>query len=336
MLTPTLLRLAATPTPSSAPTSGSSGSDTASRASDVWHWIIGAPLHIALIVVIALIARAFTVRVIDGVVRTMTSESHTHERPGADRHVNSDGITSMQLLTERRRQRAETMGSLLRSIASVLIWGLAFCLVLSELGIDLAPIIATAGIAGIALGFGAQALVKDFLSGVFMILEDQYGVGDVIDTGFATGTVEEVALRVTQIRDANGVVWYVRNGEILRIGNRSQGWSLAVVDIPLAYDENLDTVRRIVGDVGAGMLDDADLQDRLLELPLVAGIESVAGDAVIVRVTARCAPQENLAVARELRERLKTVFDEAGVRVPVLARPYPPTQPPRPTGANPT
>ena len=156
--------------------------------------------------------------------------------------------------------------------------------------------------------------MKDFLSGVFMILEDQYSVGDVIDTGFGTGTVEEVALRVTQIRDTNGVVWYVRNGEIVRIGNRSQGWSLATVDLPVAYDEDLDAVRTVVARVGAAMVEEDDLRDKLLEPPLVAGVESVAGEAVVVRVTARTAPQQSVPVARDLRERLKVAFDEAGIR----------------------
>ena len=133
------------------------------------------------------------------------------------------------------------------------------------------------------------------------------------------------------------MVWYVRNGEILRIGNRSQGWSMATVDMPIAYDENLETVRRIVATVGEEMLADEDLRERLLEAPTVAGVESVTGDAVVLRVTARAAPQEGLTVSRELRERLKDAFDEAQIRVPVLARPYHP-QPgaPRPTGGNPT
>ena len=332
MLT-TFVRLAATPSPTPVPTNApaTGTADDATFLEDVWDWLSGPPLRIILIVVLAIVARFILHRLIDGVVRTMTSEASTHERPGADRRLGVGGLSSLQLISERRRQRAETMGSLLRSIATVTIFGLAFVMVLGQLGIDLAPIIATAGIAGVALGFGAQALVKDFLSGVFMILEDQYGVGDVIDTGFAVGTVEEVALRVTRIRDANGVVWYVRNGEILRIGNRSQGWSLATVDVPVAYDEDLDAVRRVVAEVGAAMLEDADLRDRLLEPPTVAGVESVAGDAVVVRIVARAAPQESLTVARELRERTKTAFDDAGIRVPVLARPYPPS---RPTGGS--
>jgi small conductance mechanosensitive channel len=301
---------------------------------DVLEWVVAGPLQILLIVVVAIIARWITHRAINRVVRTTAVGARAHERPGADRRIAiTGGLSAGQLLTERRAQRAETLGSILRSTSTAFIFGLAFVLVLGELGIDLAPIVASAGIAGVALGFGAQTLVKDFLSGVFMIVEDQYGVGDVIDTGFATGTVEEVGLRITQVRDVNGVVWYVRNGEILRVGNRSQGWALATVDVPVSYDQDLDVVRRLVGEVGQDMVADADLRDRILDPPIVAGVEAVAGDAITVRVTCRVVPQESLTVSRQLRERLKAAFDEAGVRVPVLARPFPPGQSPGSPGA---
>src|SRR4029077_3961131 len=137
--------------------------------------------------------------------------------------------------SERRRQRAEALGSVLRSFVSVTIFSIAIMLILGELGVNLAPLIASAGIAGVALGFGAQNLVKDFITGLFMLLEDQYGVGDVVDVGEASGTVEAVGLRITTIRDARGVLWYIRNGEIVRVGNRSQGWALVVVDVPVGF-----------------------------------------------------------------------------------------------------
>ncbi|MCA1672362.1 MAG: mechanosensitive ion channel family protein, partial [Actinobacteria bacterium] len=123
--------------------------------------------------------------------------------------------------TERRSQRARTIGSLLRSVSSFMIYGIAFIMVLAEFGVDVAPILASAGVLGLAIGFGAQNLVRDFLSGIFMMLEDQYGVGDTVDLGEATGDVEAVGLRITTIRDVSGTVWYVRNGEILRVGNFS-------------------------------------------------------------------------------------------------------------------
>src|SRR5262245_42889011 len=136
---------------------------------------------------------------------------------------------------ERRRQRAEALGSVMRNLASVTIFAVTAMLVLAELGVNLAPLIASAGIVGVALGFGAQNLVKDYIAGIFMLLEDQYGVGDVVDFGEADGTVEAVGLRITTIRDGRGVLWYIRNGEIVRVGNRSQGWSLVVVDVPVGF-----------------------------------------------------------------------------------------------------
>ncbi len=138
------------------------------------------------------------------------------------------------------------MGAILKSTSTFAISAMAILTVMGLLGLPLGPLLASAGVGGVALGFGAQSLVKDFLSGIFMIVEDQYGVGDVIDTGEAIGTVEDVTLRVTRLRDGNGVVWYIRNGEIVRIGNRSQGWSTAVVDTAVAYDEDID--RAISGD----------------------------------------------------------------------------------------
>ena len=143
---------------------------------------------------------------------------------------------------ERQRQRVETLGSILRSLATVVIVIIAVLMIGEELGLNMAPVLASAGVGGVALGFGAQSLVKDFLSGMFMLAEDQYGVGDFIDTGEAVGTVEEVTLRVTRLRDAQGVIWYVRNGEIVRVANKSQGWSTAMVDIPVSALESPEHV----------------------------------------------------------------------------------------------
>ena len=140
------------------------------------------------------------------------------------------------------------MGSLLRSIVTFVVVTLAVLTVMALLGIPLGPLLASAGVAGVALGFGAQSLVKDFLSGIFMIIEDQYGVGDVIDTGEAIGTVEEVSLRITRLRDANGITWYVRNGEIIRIGNRSQGCSTAIVDMPSPTPRTSSGWSRVIRD----------------------------------------------------------------------------------------
>ena len=217
------------------------------------------------------------------------------------------------LLGERRRQRAKALGSILRNAASVLIFGIAAVTIAGDLGLNLAPVLASAGVLGLAIGFGAQSLVRDFLSGIFMLLEDQYGVGDVIDAGDATGTVEAVSLRVTRLRDVNGVVWHVRNGTINRIGNESQGWARAVVDFPVAYDQDLPEVRQTMKDTADQMWQEQRWHDVIMEEPEVWGVESVSSDAIVMRLVARTLPLRQWEVARELRERLKNALASASV-----------------------
>src|SRR6185295_10414314 len=165
----------------------------------------------------------------------------------------STALGGLLVNAERRRQRSAAIGSVLRSVASFLILGTAALMVLGTFEIDLAPLLASAGVAGVAIGFGARNLVTDFLSGVFMILEDQYGVGDQIDAGVATGEVIEVGLRVTKLRGDNGEIWYVRNGEVKRIGNLSQGWATAALDVQVRAEEDLDHVRSVITQVGVDM-----------------------------------------------------------------------------------
>jgi moderate conductance mechanosensitive channel len=217
------------------------------------------------------------------------------------------------LMGERRRQRSKALGSILRNAASVLIFGIAAVTIAGDLGLNLAPVLASAGVLGLAIGFGAQSLVRDFLSGIFMLLEDQYGVGDVIDAGDATGTVEAVSLRVTRLRDVNGVVWHVRNGTINRIGNESQGWARAVVDFPVAYDQDLPEVRQTMKDTADEMWQEPRWHDVIMEEPEVWGVESVSSDAIVMRLVARTLPLRQWEVARELRERLKNALASAAV-----------------------
>jgi moderate conductance mechanosensitive channel len=162
--------------------------------------------------------------------------------------------------------------------------------------------------------------VKDFLSGIFMIFEDQYGVGDVIDAGEAIGTVEAVSLRVTRIRDINGTVWYVRNGEILRVGNMSQNWAQTVLDIQVAYSEDLHSVRQVLADVAHDMWEDEDYKGKIIEEPEVWGIQSLDADGVTIRVVLKTAPLQQWVVAREMRERIKARFDHEGIEIPFPQR----------------
>ncbi len=294
----------------------------------------------ALTIIVTIAVSVILWWIIIRLIRRVTDDAKSRlkqDRPGQIRNSEHTQELTAVLMTARREQRAEAMGQLLRSITTFTIVGVASLLVLAQMGVNLAPLIASAGIIGVALGFGAQTLVKDFLSGIFLVLEDQFGVGDVVDLGPAIGTVEEVTLRITRVRDMSGVVWYVRNGEILRVGNRSQGWTMAVVDLPIAYNEDLDRVRRIVESVGVEMDGDSAYDGVLFGTPLYAGVESVSGDAVFVRVTAKAAPDQQMAAARAVRERLKRAFDEAGVRMPILARPAGPGMPgaPPPAGGPP-
>src|SRR5919197_1889019 len=202
--------------------------------------IIVTPARILVILLGAVIVRVLVARVIRRITRAAASDVPLVLRPLKERLPVEGLLEGAGLVSELRRQRAQTIGSVLGSIASITILIIAGMLVLSELKYSLAPVIASAGILGVAVGFGAQNLVKDFLSGVFMILEDQYGVGDVIDVGEATGTVETVGLRTTRLRDINGTVWHVRNGEIVRVGNKSQGFAQVVLDLPVPYTADLD------------------------------------------------------------------------------------------------
>ncbi|OLT20152.1 mechanosensitive ion channel protein MscS [Ornithinimicrobium sp. CNJ-824] len=279
-------------------------------------WLLGAPLRIVGVLLAAVVVRWLVHRAIRSLVDTAVARADDHERSSIERLV---GGRRPGDAGERRRQRALTMGSLLRSASTFVIATIAILTVMADLGLPLAPLLTSAGIGGVALGFGAQSLVKDFLSGIFMIIEDQYGVGDLVDTGEAVGTVEEVTLRVTRLRDASGVVWFIRNGEIVRIGNKSQGWAVATIDVPVAYDEDPHRVTELLSRVVAETADDPAWADRLLETPTVAGVESVSGGTMTMRIFAKTRPGEQFAIPREIRERAKHAFDEAGVRGPTIS-----------------
>jgi small conductance mechanosensitive channel len=215
-------------------------------------------------------------RAIDRMVRsTAGGDVPVVLRPLKDR-LGTTALESAGLVSERRRQRAQTVGSLLRSVTSLVIGVLALMLVLAEVGFQLGPFIAGAGIVGVALGFGAQNLVKDFLSGIFMLLEDQYGVGDVIAVGGISGTVEGVSLRLTRIRDVTGVVWHVRNGTIQQAGNESQGWARTVIDYPVSATRDVPQVRELMLATAIRMWQEPEWHGVILEEPQVWGVQAVS------------------------------------------------------------
>ncbi len=286
-------------------------SDNASTVETAW--------HVLAIVALALVLRWVLHRAITKVI----SEAVESTVPVTIRPLRGKGESTVQgtpLLTERRRQRTETIGSVLRSTTSVVVLTVGTAMALEELGFDLGPVVASAGIVGVALGFGAQNLVKDYLNGMFMILEDQYGVGDAVDAGEASGIVEAVGLRTTRLRSVDGTVWHIRNGEILRIGNMSQGWSRALLDISVAYDTDTDLAARVIKEVADGVWQDEELGGLVLEEPEVWGVENLGADGIAIRLVVKTAPLEQWKVARELRRRVKTAFTDNGIEIPFPQR----------------
>ncbi|OIJ69400.1 mechanosensitive ion channel family protein [Streptomyces mangrovisoli] len=283
-----------------------SATNAASWVEQNWSTWLAIGLRILLIVVIAVVLREAVRRAITKLIDRMNRTVET---------MDGTALGGLLVNAERRRQRAAAIGSVLRSVASFVILGTAGLMVLSTFQIDLAPLLASAGVAGVAIGFGARNLVTDFLSGVFMILEDQYGVGDQIDAGVATGEVIEVGLRVTKLRGANGEIWYVRNGEVKRIGNLSQGWATAGVDVTVKASEDLDKVKRTLSEVAEHMSKE-DPWNELLWSPIeVLGLDSVLLDSMVVHVSARTMPGKAVAVERELRWRIKRAFTVADIPI---------------------
>jgi small-conductance mechanosensitive channel len=293
------------------------GNETLARNAE---WAIGKPLAVLGILLVAVLARWLVHKLIDRLTLSAADGVMPSGFGLGKLGLSAEKRTSTSLAAARHEQRAKAMGSLLKSVATGTIFAIAVVTALAEVGVNVAPLLASAGVVGLAVGFGAQTLVKDFLSGIFMIFEDQYGVGDVIDAGEAIGTVEAVSLRVTRIRDIDGTVWYVRNGEVLRIGNMSQNWAQTVLDIQVAYSEDLQQVRQILTDVAHDMWGDEDYQGKIIEEPEVWGIQSLDPDGVTVRVVLKTAPLEQWGVAREMRERIKARFDHEGIEIPFPQR----------------
>lgn len=284
--------------------------DLIEAAFDVAADYVQVPARILLILLIAVVVRFVLHRAINRVVRRAVL---TPSVPEALRQRFGESST---IAVERRRQRAETVGSVLRSVSSIVVLSIGFVTVLGEFDIELGPIIASAGILGVALGFGAQNLVKDFLTGIFMILEDQYGVGDAVDVGEASGIVEAVGLRTTRLRSVDGTVWHVRNGEILRVGNMSQGFAVAVVDLPLAHSADMEEATELAGTVAAERVARDDLSSDVLDAPEVLGVDKITADSVTLRITVRVSPGRQWAVQRALNAAISDAFDDHAIPRP--------------------
>jgi len=282
-------------------------------------WFVGLPLRVLLIVGIGSVVLALVRRVIRKVTEHIAEGGSPSGRSkrlkGLESAAGGVLLRANPLAGARRAQRARTVGSVLRSTANIVIGATIVLMVLAELGVNIAPFLASAGIVGVALGFGAQSLVKDFLSGTFMLLEDQYGVGDTVDLGEVSGTVEEVALRVTKVRDASGTLWFIRNGEILRTGNKTQEWGRAMVEVRVAYWADVDAVRAALLVAAEDVGRDPVLGTYFLEPPEVTGIEVMTAEALHLKVQVKTQAAMQWEVARALRARVRVALSDA--RIPL-------------------
>jgi small-conductance mechanosensitive channel len=276
-------------------------------------FLLGRPLAIVAILIGAVVVSRAARRAIKRTLRGLHSGG-VRERLSAVRRRTPEALLETEEISIRATQRIEALASVLRSVVSFVVWLVAGLLILGELGFDLAPLLAGAGILGVAIGFGSQSLVKDFLSGFFILVEDQFGVGDIVDLepGIA-GTVEAVSLRTTRLRSVDGTVWHVPNGEIRRVGNMSQHWSRALLDVDVAYDTDLAHARTVIKRVADKLWNEGT---DILEEPDLWGVESLGQHAVTLRLVVKTRPSRQWVVSRELRERIKHAFDAEGIEIP--------------------
>lgn len=284
--------------------------------SDVSDWLQGTLwgglVSLALIILLAVVARWLWKRFVRRSTRAL-SDSAVAQRlaMGAEAPNRNE-----QLAIERHKARTNAVAGLLISTGTFVIVTVAVLVGLAQVGVNIAPLIASAGVAGIAIGFGAQTIIRDFLSGVFMILENQYGVGDSLTVNGVTGTVEEVGLRITRLRDVEGTLWYVTNGSVTELGNRSQGWSLAVVDVPVGYGADLVDVKRILAETAAELQSDPEWTARVMSDEPQVAVESMTPLGITVRVRLHTMHDQQFATARELRVRSVRALNDAGWQAP--------------------
>lgn len=303
MLTPALLTdsLLAAPSPEAA----------RSLLDSLWAWLIDSGLRIVVILLLATVLSAVVNWLIKRFVSTMVTSSTALSN--ATSVVVKRTQREMKAAQQRRSQRAETFSNVARNIARMVIWAIAIVMVLSEIGVNIAPVIASLGVIGLAAGIGAQTIIKDFVAGIVMLFEDIVAVGDVVDLEYATGTVVEINLRVTQVRSLDGVLWTVRNGEIIRIGNMSRGYSTALVLLDIdAQADNLE-VTRVLEEVAREFEQDEDWMDELQGAVTISGILTVDGARFQRRLMVDVAPGQQWSVEQELRRRIRRAFREADI-----------------------
>lgn len=283
-------------------------------------WLVDRPFRVIVILLVAWIlswlARRWVTRLVGRVVAPPTSTIERLERLGLD----IPQQLAPGIVDPRRNARADSISTVLTSTAIVSIWVIALITALGTIGIELGPLIAGAGIAGVALGFGAQTLVRDCIAGLFMLTEDQYGIGDVVDLGEATGVVEEISLRTTVLRSLDGTVWHVPNGVVQRVGNKSQLWSVAVLDVDVAYQTDLVRARELLHLAADEVCESEEFSEHVLESPTVLGVESLGADGITLRLTVKVEPGTQWSLQRAMREHVKRVFDAAAIEIPFPQR----------------
>jgi moderate conductance mechanosensitive channel len=288
--------------------------------------LVDTMIQVAIILAVAWIVSALARRYFARVVARMVAPDRTiasrqlariSDRASA---IVADPIGITDEPDPRRRARLDSISAVVGSTTSVVVWSVALVVAFGELGVDLGPMIAGLGIAGVALGFGAQSLVKDCIAGLFMLVEDQYGIGDVVDLDEATGVVERISLRTTVLRGLDGTVWHVPNGQVQRVGNMSQLWSVALVDVDVAYDSDLTAARRVIVERATEVCEREEWAESVIEAPKLLGVEALGADGVTIRMTIKTVPGAQWGLQRALREELKNALDDAGIEIPFPQR----------------
>ena len=284
--------------------------------------LIASSMDVIAQVILIFVLAAVAVLVIKRLIRrAVASASEPRSTAVGRRRSLAEGGQTQATVSVRRVQRSEALGALASSVVSVIVWAVALLILLSTaFGISLAPLLAGAGILGVAIGFGAQGLVSDFLAGIFMLAEDQFGVGDIVDVGDASGVVEGVSLRTTRVRDVTGTLWHVPNGQIARVGNMSQEWARALLDVSVAYGTDIDAASELILVIASDMAHEEDYGESFLDEPEIWGVENLGDDSVDIRLVVKTQPGQQYAIARELRRRIKNGFDAARVEIPYPQR----------------
>ncbi|MEX0952983.1 MAG: mechanosensitive ion channel family protein [Nitriliruptoraceae bacterium] len=225
-------------------------------------------------------------------------------------------LTETQRYRTRRLQRLQAIIGVMRGLIATIVWLTAFLVILSELGVRLQPVLAGAGLIGVLVGFGAQQLVRDVIAGIAMLIEDQYGVGDWIEVDGKFGQVERVGLRSTAFRDIDGVVHHVLNGYIQRVGNLSQHWARATLDVPVALDADIPATKALIHRVASELADDPVWGADIIGPPEIWGVQEFGPEGIRIRLVIPTKPLRNWDITRQLRERIKFAFDQAHIRMP--------------------